>query len=217
MRIVLLGCPGAGKGTQAQFISDTYHIPQISTGAMLRSAVAEQSPLGKKAKIIMDNGGLVPDELVIELVKQRLSQPDCTNGFLLDGYPRTIPQAEALRNANIELDYVIEIDVDDEEIVKRMSGRLMHAASGRVYHKIYNPPEVEGYDDITREPLVQRNDDREETVRQRLSVYHQQTKPLIEYYRHYPVFDESKVPQYIQISGYGKVSDVQKRIADVLS
>jgi adenylate kinase len=216
MRLILLGCPGAGKGTQSQFISDKYDIPQISTGAMLRTAVAARTPLGIKAKTIMDSGGLVPDDIMIELVKERLKQPDCENGFLLDGFPRTIRQAEALKVAGVSLDYVIEIDVDDEEIVQRMSGRLIHPTSGRIYHAKYNPPAVEGIDDITGDPLIQRNDDREETVRQRLAVYHQQTKPLVAYYRDYVAAGDEKPPQYIQISGYGLVSDVQKRMSAVL-
>ena len=183
MRVILLGAPGAGKGTQAKFITEKFGIPQISTGDMLRAAVKAGTELGLIAKSVMDSGGLVSDDLIINLVKERISQEDCKNGFLFDGFPRTIPQAEALVKAGVELDAVVEIAVEDEEIVQRIAGRRVHEASGRVYHTVYNPPKVEGKDDVTGEDLVQRKDDTEETVRHRLSVYHSQTKPLVDFYQ----------------------------------
>jgi adenylate kinase len=216
MRLMLLGSPGAGKGTQAQFITEHYGIPQISTGAMLRAAVAAGSLLGQKAKAIMDAGQLVSDDIMINLVKERINQPDCKNGFLLDGFPRTIPQAEALAEAGIKLDYVIEIDVDDEEIVHRMSGRLIHPASGRTYHKDYHPPKVAGKDDETGEALIQRDDDKEETVRHRLKVYHDQTKPLVNYYQNYIKAHHGHGPQYAAVDGTGDVQAIRDRIFAVL-
>ena len=183
MRVILLGAPGAGKGTQAGFITKKFGIPQISTGDMLRAAVKAGTELGLQAKSVMDAGGLVSDDLIINLVKERIAQPDCANGFLFDGFPRTIPQAEAMKEAGVSIDNVVEIAVDDEEIVQRIAGRRVHEASGRVYHVVYNPPKVEGKDDVTGEELVQRMDDTEETVRHRLSVYHSQTKPLVDFYQ----------------------------------
>jgi adenylate kinase len=215
MRIILLGGPGAGKGTQAQFICEHYGIVQISTGAMLRAAVEAKTSLGLKAKAIMESGELVPDNLMIDLVKERVAQPDCKNGFLLDGFPRTIPQAEALKHENIRLDYVIEISVDDEEIVKRMSGRLIHPASGRVYHVVYNPPQRKGQDDLTGDILIQREDDKEETIRNRLAVYHAQTKPLVNYYTHIHS-QQPQSPVFAAVSGVGIVDDVKRRIFAVL-
>ncbi len=216
MRLMLLGSPGAGKGTQAQFITEYYNIPQISTGAMLRAAVAAGTPLGLKAKAIMESGALVSDDIMIDLVKERINQPDCKNGFLLDGFPRTIPQAEALTAQGIQLDYVIEIVVDDEEIVKRMSGRLVHADSGRTYHTIYHPPKAAGKDDVTGETLIQREDDKEATVRQRLKVYHEQTKPLVEYYQNYVKNHGGKGPVYAAVDGLGDVNVIKERIFTVL-
>ena len=182
MRVILLGGPGAGKGTQANYIKERYGIPQISTGDMLRAAVKAGTPLGIEAKKIMDAGGLVSDDIILGLVKDRIQEEDCRNGFLFDGFPRTIPQAEALRKQGVDIDFVIEIDVDDEEIVGRMSGRRVHMASGRTYHVQFNPPRAEGRDDVTGEPLIQRDDDREDTVRKRLQVYHEQTEPLVAFY-----------------------------------
>lgn len=216
MRIILLGSPGAGKGTQARFITEKYKIPQISTGDMLRAAVKQQTPLGLAAKKIMERGELVPDELIINLVKERIKQADCDKGFLLDGFPRTIPQAEALKLANIHIDYVIEIFVDDEEIVKRMSGRLIHPSSGRIYHKIYHPPKNEGKDDNTNESLIQREDDQEETVRKRLEVYHQQTKPLLNYFIAWGNSGDPAAPIFAKVSGIGTVEEVRDRIFAIL-
>ncbi len=216
MRLILLGSPGAGKGTQAQFIAEQYSIPQISTGAMLRAAVLAATPLGLKAKAIMDAGQLVSDEIMINLVKERITQPDCSNGFLLDGFPRTIPQADALAAAGIMLDYVIEIVVDDEEIVKRMSGRQVHAASGRTYHSLYHPPKVAGKDDDTGEALIQREDDKEATVRHRLNVYHTQTKPLVDYYKCYTSMHGGTGPTYAAVDGLGDVTTIRDRIMDAL-
>lgn len=209
MRIILLGSPGAGKGTQARFICEKFHIPQISTGDMLRAATKSGTPLGIKAKGIMDKGELVPDSLMIELVKDRISQPDCKNGFLLDGFPRTIPQAQALDQENIKPDHVIEIFVDDEEIVHRLSGRWFHPGSGRTYHVDYHPPKTPYKDDITQEDLVQREDDKETTVRKRLGVYHAQTKPLIEYYMHRG--------NYHQINGFDEVQNVKDKIFKMIT
>lgn len=212
MRLMMLGCPGAGKGTQAQFISRDYHIPQISTGEMLRQAVTAGSELGKKAQVIMQAGKLVPDDLIIDLVKVRIAEKDCVNGFILDGFPRTIPQAQALIDAGIALDVVLELSLEDEEIVHRMSGRLVHAASGRVYHSEFNPPKVPMQDDVTGEPLIQREDDKEETVRKRIDVYHAQTKPLIDFYKHFPKDAPVKAPKFCKVSGLGTVEDVAAQI-----
>ena len=218
MRLVLLGCPGAGKGTQAKVIKEHFHIAQISTGDMLRAAISANSPLGQQVKQIIDEGGLVSDDIMIELVKDRLSQPDCKNGCLLDGFPRTIPQAEALHENNIHLDYIIEISVPDDELIRRLSGRRVHIASGRVYHIDFHPPKVEGIDDVTGEPLVHRSDDHEETIRNRLNVYHKQTAPLINYYTSQSHSDNSgDVTVYIKIDGTGAVEDVTKRIFDAIT
>jgi adenylate kinase len=217
MRVILLGGPGAGKGTQANFIKEKYGIPQISTGDMLRAAVKAGTPLGLAAKKIMDEGGLVSDDIIIGLVKDRIKEPDCQPGFLLDGFPRTIPQADAMKNESINIDFVVEIAVDDEEIVKRMSGRRAHLASGRTYHVIYNPPKVEGKDDVTGEDLVQRDDDKEDTVRKRLKVYHDQTEPLIAYYSKWAQSGEANAPKYVQIPGIGKVDEIRDAIFNALS
>lgn len=217
MRIILLGPPGAGKGTQAQFISQHFHIPQISTGDMLRAAVKAQTPLGLAAKSIMEKGQLVSDEVIINLVKERIAQPDCKNGFLLDGFPRTLAQAEALRQQKIHIGFVIELQIDDNLIVERMSGRLVHPNSGRVYHRVNHPPKVEGKDDLTGEPLVQRKDDEESTVRERLMVYHQQTKPLIDYYQQWANSNEPAAPQFYQISAQGRVEEVRNRLLAILT
>lgn len=216
MRIILLGPPGAGKGTQAANLCDYYSIPQISTGDMLRAAVKEGTPLGVEAKKVMDAGGLVSDDIIMGIVKERLAQPDCANGFLFDGFPRTIAQADALRAEGIDVDFVIELQVDDEQIVQRMSGRRVHPESGRVYHIEHNPPAVAGKDDVTGEPLVQRDDDREETVRKRLAVYHEQTKPLVDYYSRLAREDGEHAPQYVVVDGFGGVDEVQQRIRDAL-
>ncbi|MCX8086189.1 MAG: adenylate kinase [Rhodocyclaceae bacterium] len=209
MRLILLGPPGAGKGTQANFIKEKFGIPQISTGDMLRAAVKAGTPLGLEAKKIMEAGGLVRDDIIIGLVKDRLKEPDCQKGYLFDGFPRTIPQAEAMKEAGVAIDYVLEIDVPDEEIIKRMSGRRVHLPSGRTYHILFNPPKVEGKDDVTGEPLIQRDDDKEETVRKRLEVYHQQTKALVDYYGKWAASGEPGAPKYRKISGLGKVEDVR--------
>ena len=216
MRIILLGGPGAGKGTQANFIKEKYNIPQISTGDMLRAAVKAGTELGKAAKKIMDEGGLVSDDIILGLVKERIAEPDCKNGFLFDGFPRTIPQAEALKEQGIDIDYVVEIDVPDEEIIKRMSGRRVHPASGRTYHVIFNPPKEEGKDDVTGEPLIQRDDDKEETVRKRLEVYHEQTEPLIEYYSRWAESGDAHAPKYVKVSGIGSVEEIRDRIFQAL-
>lgn len=215
MRIILLGAPGAGKGTQAQFITEKYGIPQISTGDMLRAAVKAGTPLGLQAKDIMASGGLVSDELIIGLVKDRIAQDDCAKGFLFDGFPRTIPQAEALNEAGVEIDHVLEINVDDEQIVSRMSGRRVHAASGRTYHVVYNPPKVEGKDDETGEELIQREDDHEETVRKRLGVYHEQTKPLVGFYQSMAKAG-AKAPAYSRIEGVGELADIKEKVFEAL-
>lgn len=212
MRLILLGGPGAGKGTQANYIKEKYRIPQISTGDMLRAAVKAGSELGKEAKGYMDSGGLVPDEVIIGLVKERIQEPDCQKGFLFDGFPRTIPQADAMKEAGVPIDAVVDIDVPDEEIIKRMSGRRVHLASGRTYHVVFNPPKQEGKDDVTGEPLIQRDDDREETVRKRLEVYHAQTEPLIDYYKHWESSGESAAPAYIRIEGVGRVDEIKDSI-----
>ncbi len=206
MRVVLLGCPGVGKGTQAKLISKHYDIPQISTGDILRTAVAAKTELGLKVKKTMDEGHLVSDDIMIELVKERIAAPDCKKGFLLDGFPRTIPQAESLQKNHIDIDYVIEIKVSDEEIIKRLTGRLVHPASNRIYHILYNPPKIAGKDDITGEDLIQRPDDEENTVRRRLTVFHELTRPLIEYYKN------SHKTHFISIDGIGEVDEVKNRI-----
>lgn len=217
MRLILLGAPGAGKGTQATFICQKYGIPQISTGDMLRAAVKAGTPLGIEAKKVMDAGGLVSDELIINLVKDRIAQPDCAQGFLFDGFPRTIPQAEAMKAAGVKLDYVLEIDVPFEAIVERMSGRRSHPASGRTYHVKFNPPKVEGQDDVTGEPLVQRDDDKEETVNKRLEVYSAQTRPLVDYYANWAQQDPAAAPKYRAISGTGSVEAITASAFEALS
>lgn len=211
MRLILLGAPGAGKGTQATFICQKYNIPQISTGDMLRAAVKAGTPLGLEAKKIMDSGALVSDDLIINLVKERIAQPDCDKGFLFDGFPRTIPQADAMKAAGVKLDYVLEIDVPFEAIIERMSGRRSHTASGRTYHVKYNPPKVEGKDDVTGEPLIQREDDKEETVRKRLEVYSAQTRPLVDYYSRWSKAEPALAPAYRAISGMGTVDEITAR------
>ena len=215
MKLILLGPPGAGKGTQAQFITEKYGVPQISTGDMLRAAVKAESELGLQVKDIMTSGGLVSDDLIIALVKERIQQDDCINGFLFDGFPRTIPQAQALVDANIDIQYVIEIAVDDDEIVSRLSGRRVHESSGRVYHVKHNPPQKAGIDNETGEPLIQREDDQESTVRNRLSIYHQQTKPLVNFYTDLAA-SEQQIPIFASINGLGLLADVQSRIVSVL-
>ncbi|KTD21311.1 adenylate kinase [Legionella londiniensis] len=215
MRLMLLGGPGAGKGTQAEKLASYFNIPQISTGDMLRTAIATRTELGLTAKKIMDEGRLVPDEVMIKLVESRLQLDDCRGGFLLDGFPRTIVQAEALTNSEVDLDHVIEIAVDDEEIVKRISGRRIHPGSGRVYHTEYNPPKKEGVDDITGEPLIQRDDDKEDIVRKRLKVYHEQTEPLIAYYREWAGRDE-RAPRFHHIEGIGDVETIFNRILQAI-
>jgi adenylate kinase len=216
MRLILLGGPGAGKGTQANYIKEKYQVPQISTGDMLRAAVKQGTELGKKAKTYMDAGQLVPDEVIIGLVKERIKAPDCKKGFLFDGFPRTIPQADAMKAAGVPLDAVVDIEVPDEEIIKRMSGRRVHLASGRTYHVLFNPPKKEGQDDVTGEPLIQRDDDKEETVRKRLEVYHAQTEPLIEYYQKWAQTGDADAPTYIRIEGVGKVEKIRNKIFSAL-
>lgn len=216
MRLILLGGPGAGKGTQATFITEKYEIPQISTGDMLRAAVKAGTPLGLEAKKIMDQGGLISDEIITGMVKDRVQEEDCKNGYLLDGFPRTIPQANAMREFGINVDYVVEISVDDQEIIKRMSGRRAHLASGRTYHVIYNPPKVEGKDDVTGEELVQRDDDKEETVKKRLDVYHEQTEPLIDYYLEFSQSQEDHAPKYAKIDGIGTVENIKTQVFNAL-
>jgi adenylate kinase len=212
MRLILLGGPGAGKGTQANLIKDNYQIPQISTGDMLRAAVKAGTELGLKAKGFMDSGGLVPDDVIIGLVKERIKESDCEKGFLFDGFPRTIPQADAMKEAGVPIDAVVDINVPDEEIIKRMSGRRAHLASGRTYHIIFNPPKEEGKDDVTGEPLVQRDDDKEDTVRKRLEVYHDQTEPLIDYYKNWQSSGQAGAPQYVRIEGVGKVEEIRGQV-----
>jgi len=212
MRLILLGGPGAGKGTQATFIKEKFGIPQISTGDMLRAAVKAGTELGIAAKKIMDAGGLVSDEIIIGLVKDRIKEADCTKGFLFDGFPRTIPQADAMKAAGVPIDYVVEIDVPDEEIVKRMSGRRAHLASGRTYHVIFNPPKVAGKDDVTGEDLIQRDDDKEETVKKRLDVYHAQTEPLVKYYADWAASGAAGAPKCVKVSGIGKVDGIRDAI-----
>ena len=220
MRLILLGAPGAGKGTQAQFICEKFSIPQISTGDMLRAAVKAGTELGVAAKKIMDAGGLVSDDIIIGLVKDRLTQPDCSKGYLFDGFPRTIPQAQAMKDAGVPIDYVLEIDVPFNAIIDRMSGRRVHPASGRTYHVTFNPPKAEGQDDATGEALIQRDDDKEETVRKRLQVYNDQTRPLVEYYSSWATqsspADKVKAPAYRKVSGTGSVDDITTSIFAVL-
>lgn len=215
MRVILLGAPGAGKGTQAGVITEKFGIPQVSTGDMLRAAVKAGSPLGLQVQDVMKSGGLVSDDIIIALIKERISQDDCKGGVLLDGFPRTIPQAEALRDAGVTIDFVVEIAVDDEEIVKRLSGRRVHPATNRIYHTIFNPPKVEGIDDASGEALIQRDDDKEETVRHRLSVYHSQTEPLVAFYKEMSA--EKGKPKYTRIEGVGKVEDITKQVFSALS
>ena len=217
MRLILLGAPGAGKGTQATFICQKYGIPQISTGDMLRAAVKAGTPLGIAAKKVMDAGGLVSDDLIINLVKERIAQADCAAGFLFDGFPRTIPQANAMKAAGVKLDYVLEIDVPFDAIVERMSGRRSHAPSGRTYHVKFNPPKIAGVDDITGEPLIQRDDDKEETVKKRLDVYSAQTRPLVDYYADWAKSDPASAPKYRAISGTGGVDEITARAFEALA
>lgn len=212
MRLILLGAPGAGKGTQAAFIIGKFGIPQISTGDMLRAAIKAGTPLGLEAKKFMDAGALVPDDVIIGLVKERIKQPDAAKGFLFDGFPRTIPQADAMKSAGVMLDHVVEIDVDDAEIVKRLSGRRVHPASGRTYHLIFNPPKVAGKDDLTGEDLVQRADDTEATVKKRLEVYHSQTKPLVAYYSNWANSGVPGAPKYVKVAGVGSMESIRDRI-----
>jgi adenylate kinase len=217
MRLILLGPPGAGKGTQAAYIKERFGIPQISTGDMLRAAVKAGTPLGVAAKKVMDAGGLVSDDIIIGLVKDRLRDPDTASGYLFDGFPRTIPQAEALKQAGVAIDYVLEIDVPDADIIDRMSGRRVHVSSGRTYHVRFNPPKSEGIDDVTGEPLIQRDDDREDTVRKRLEVYHAQTRALVEYYSRLAATGEPGAPRYRKISGVGPVEEIRSRAFDALA
>jgi adenylate kinase len=212
MRLILLGGPGAGKGTQAAFVTQKYSIPQISTGDMLRGAVKAGTEIGLAAKKVMDRGELVSDDIIVTLVKERIKAPDCAKGFLFDGFPRTLPQAEAMRNAGVEIGHVIDIVVDDSLIIQRMAGRRVHLASGRTYHVVNNPPRVEGKDDVTGEALIQRDDDKEETVRKRLVIYHQQTEPLVEYYRKWQSSGQASAPRYHRIDGMGGVEQVRDRI-----
>ena len=211
MRLILLGPPGAGKGTQAQFITDRFGIPQISTGDMLRAAIKAGTPLGVAAKKIMDAGQLVSDDIVTALVKERLAQPDCASGYLFDGFPRTLPQADAMKSAGVAIDYVLEIDVPDDEIIARMGGRRVHLASGRTYHVRFNPPKVADRDDVTGEPLIQRDDDRADTVRKRLEVYHAQTRALVDYFTRWAATGDPRAPQYRRISGVGSVDEIRAR------
>jgi len=217
MRLILLGAPGAGKGTQANFICQKYGIPQISTGDMLRAAVKAGTEMGLAAKKVMDAGGLVSDDIIIGLVKERITQPDCANGFLFDGFPRTIPQAEAMKAAGVKLDLVLEIDVPDAAIIERMSGRRVHVASGRTYHVKYNPPKTEGKDDVTGEELIQRKDDEEATVRTRLDVYQKQTRPLVDYYGAWATTGDAQAPRYRKILGLGTVDEITARALEALS
>ena len=217
MRLILLGPPGAGKGTQANFIKEKFNIPQISTGDMLRAAVKAGTPLGIEAKKVMDAGGLVSDDIIIGLVKDRLKQPDCANGYLFDGFPRTIPQADAMKEAGVAIDYVLEIDVPDESIVERMSGRRVHQPSGRTYHVKFNPPKVAGKDDLTGEELIQRDDDKEDTVKKRLAVYHDQTEVLVDYYNKWAQSGQSGAPKYRKIAGVGPVETIRDKAFAALS
>jgi len=217
MRLILLGAPGAGKGTQAAFICQKFGIPQISTGDMLRAAVKVGSPMGLEAKKVMDAGGLVSDDIIIGLVQERLDQPDCVGGFLFDGFPRTIPQADAMKAAGVRLDVVVEIDVPFDAIIQRMSGRRVHMPSGRSYHVAYNPPKVADHDDVTGEPLIQRDDDKEETVRKRLDVYERQTRPLVSYYSSWAAQGDTQAPRYARISGTGNVDEITGRVMAALA
>ena len=217
MRLILLGAPGAGKGTQATFICQKYGIPQISTGDMLRAAVKAGTPLGVQAKAVMDSGALVSDDIIIGLVKERITEPDCANGFLFDGFPRTIPQADAMKAAGVKLDYVLEIDVPFDAIIERMSGRRSHAASGRTYHVKFNPPKIDGKDDVTGEALIQRDDDKEETVNKRLQVYSDQSRPLVDYYRSWAESESAMAPKYRAISGTGTVDEITARALQALA
>ncbi len=217
MRLILLGGPGAGKGTQANNVKEKYQIPQISTGDMLRAAVKAGTDLGKEAKKFMDSGQLVTDDVIIGLVKERIKEPDCEKGFLFDGFPRTIPQADAMKAAGVQIDAVVDIDVPDDEIIKRMAGRRAHLASGRTYHIVFNPPKEEGKDDVSGEPLVQRDDDKEETVKKRLEVYHDQTEPLIGYYKDWEKSSDAAAPKYIKINGVGKVAEIRDSIYGALN
>lgn len=217
MRIILLGAPGAGKGTQATFIKEKFSIPQISTGDMLRAAVKAGTPLGLEAKAFMDSGGLVPDTVIIGLVSERIKEADCANGFLFDGFPRTIPQADAMKAAGVMIDYVVEIDVPDSAIIERMSGRRSHPASGRTYHIKFNPPKVAGKDDVTGEDLVQREDDKEDTVKKRLEVYHSQTKPLVEYYANWAKSGAAGAPKHVKVNGLGEMNSIRDNIFAVLT
>lgn len=217
MRMILLGGPGAGKGTQANYIKEKFGIPQISTGDMLRAHVKAGSELGVAAKKIMDAGGLVSDDIIIGMVKERLTQDDCKNGYLFDGFPRTIPQAEAMKAAGVPIDYVVEIDVADEEIVKRMSGRRVHVASGRTYHVIFNAPKVAGKDDVTGEDLIQRDDDTEETVKKRLDIYHAQTEPLVKYYSDWSASGVAGAPKCVKVAGVGKVDQIRDAVFAALN
>ncbi len=217
MKLILLGAPGAGKGTQAAFLCQKYGIPQISTGDMLRAAVKAGTELGLAAKKVMDAGGLVGDDIIIGLVKERIAQPDCAKGFLFDGFPRTIPQADAMKSAGVKIDVVLEIDVPDSSIIERMSGRRVHVASGRTYHVKFNPPKAEGKDDVTGEELIQREDDKEETVRKRLEIYQQQTRPLVDYYRQWEATGEATAPKCRKISGLGTVDEITARALEALS
>ncbi len=216
MKLILLGAPGAGKGTQANYIREKFGIPQISTGDMLRAAIKAGTPLGLAAKKVMDAGNLVSDDIIINLVKERIKEPDCANGFLFDGFPRTIPQAQAMKDAGIKIDYVVEVDVADSEVVKRMSGRRVHPASGRTYHVVFNPPKVAGKDDVTGEDLVQRADDNEDTVIQRLGVYHAQTKPLVEYYTAWNKSGDANAPKVVCVPGVGNVESIRDQVFKVL-
>lgn len=217
MRIILLGAPGAGKGTQAAFITSKYAIPQISTGDMLRAAVKAGTPLGLAAKKVMDSGALVSDDIIINLVKERLTQNDCAKGYLFDGFPRTIPQAQAMKDADVRLDVVLEIAVPDQDIIERMSGRRVHVASGRTYHVKFNPPKVQGKDDQTGEALIQREDDQEATVRKRLEVYHSQTKPLVDFYQRWSAAGDAKAPRVRTISGVGGVDEITQRVLNAIA
>ena len=217
MRLILIGPPGAGKGTQAAFIKERFAIPQISTGDMLRAAVKAGTPLGLKAKSVMESGALVSDDIILGLMEERLAQPDCKNGFLLDGFPRTIPQAEALKKTGIPIDFVLEISVPDDEIVRRISGRRVDPVSGRTYHIVYNPPKVEGKDDVTGDPLIQRDDDKEDVVRHRLEVYHNQTEALVKFYGDLAKSGDKTAPQYRAISGLGTIDEITARVFDALT